>query len=191
MTQTDRVVGRRRIAAGDARTALIRRHYDAPITDVWDACTVPERLNRWFLSVSGDLRKGGTFDLEGNAHGEIVRCEPPRLLSLTWIYGDRPVDEVELRLSPADDGGTVLEIEHATVSALVDWEGQMLDVIPGVGVGWELPLTYSLPMYLRGELPDTPAADWYEPTAEHQDAIVRFDQAWTAVVDEAGLTPPR
>jgi uncharacterized protein YndB with AHSA1/START domain len=190
MTQTERVVGRRRIAAGDARTALIRRHYDAPITDVWDACTVPERLDRWFLSVSGDLREGGTFDLVGNAHGEIVRCEPPSLLSLTWIYGDRPVDEVELRLSPTDDGGTVLEIEHATVSTRVEWDGQMLDVIPGVGVGWELPLTYSLPMYLRGELPDAPASDWYEPTAEHEAAIVRFDEAWTAVVDAAGLTPP-
>jgi hypothetical protein len=67
----------------------------------------------------------------------------------------------------------------------------MLDVIPGVGVGWELPLTYSLPMYLRGELPDAPASDWYEPTAEHEAAIVRFDEAWTAVVEAAGLTPPR
>jgi uncharacterized protein YndB with AHSA1/START domain len=145
LAETSREVGRRRIGAGEARTALIRRRYDAEIEDLWEACTTPERLNRWFLPVSGDLRVGGRFSLQGNASGEILRCEPPRLLKLTWAYGDRPVDEVELRLSPAEGGATVLEIEHATVSRLVEWEGQMLDVIPGVGVGWELPLASRCP----------------------------------------------
>jgi hypothetical protein len=56
LSETQREVGRRRIAAGDARTARIRRRYDAPIADVWDACTDPERIARWFLPVSGDLR---------------------------------------------------------------------------------------------------------------------------------------
>ena len=69
LTETHREIGRRRIAAGEARTALIRRRYDAPIEDVWDACTDPNRINRWFLPVSGDLRVGGTFSLEGNASG--------------------------------------------------------------------------------------------------------------------------
>jgi uncharacterized protein YndB with AHSA1/START domain len=195
LTETYREVGRRRIAAGEARTALIRRRYDAEIEDVWEACTTPERLNRWFLPVSGDLRAGGRFSLRGNASGEILRCEPPRLLTLTWVYGDRPVDEVELRLSPGD-GHTVLEIEHATVSGLVEWEGQMLDVIPGVGVGWELPLTYSLPRYLRGELPDAPAVEWYQPGPEDEELMNRSGQAWAALVEasERGngtpTTPP-
>ena len=44
---------------------------------MWDACTDPERIGRWFLPVSGDLRLGGRYQLEGNAGGEILRCEPP------------------------------------------------------------------------------------------------------------------
>ena len=171
-----RAVGHRTIAAGDARTAVIRTQYDSPIDDVWDACTNPERLKRWFLPVTGDLRVGGTFSLEGNADGEILECEPPRQLTLTWVYGDRPVDEVRLRLSVAPDGGTVLELEHATVSTLVEWEGQMFDVIPGVGSGWELPLTYSLPALLRGTLPDSPP----EPS-QLEAAFKNAEEAWNAV----------
>ena len=145
-TDTFREVGRRRIAAGDARTAILRRTYEAPIEDVWDACTEPERLSRWFLAVTGDLRAGGRFSLAGNAGGEIV------------------------------------ELEHATVSTEVEWEGRMLDVIPGVGSGWELPLAWALPAYLRGELPDAPAAEWYEPTPEHAAFAERSAKAWAALL---------
>ena len=179
---TFREVGRRRIGAGDARTAILRRTYDAPIEDVWAACTEPDRLNRWFLAVSGDLRPCGRFSLAGNAGGEIVGCEPPRQLHLTWVYGDRPVDEVWLRLASAADGGTALELEHATVSTEVEWEGRMLDVIPGVGSGWELPLAWALPAYLRGELPDAPAAEWYEPAPEHMAFAERSAREWEALL---------
>jgi uncharacterized protein YndB with AHSA1/START domain len=182
LTELHREVGRRRIAAGEARTAVLRRRYDAPIEDVWGACTEPDRINRWFLPVTGDLRIGGSFSLEGNASGEILRCEPPHLLAVTWAYADRPVDEVELRLSAGTGGGTVLELEHATVSTQVELDGQLLAVIPGVGSGWELPLTYSLPRYLRGELPDAPASEWYEPTPEHMELAERSAEAWAALV---------
>ena len=179
---TFREVGHRRIAAGDARTAVLRRTYDAPIEDVWDACTRPERLDRWFLAVSGDLCAGGHFSLAGNAGGEILECDPPHGLHLTWVYGDRPVDEVWLRLSSAPGGGTALELEHATVSTEVEWEGRMLDVIPGVGSGWELPLAWALTAYLRGELPDAPAAEWYEPTPEHAALMERSAKAWAELL---------
>jgi uncharacterized protein YndB with AHSA1/START domain len=179
-----REVGHRRIGAGDARTAALRRRYDAPIEEVWEVCTVPEQLNRWFLQVSGDLREGGTFSLEHNASGEILRCEAPRLLTLTWVYGDRPVDEVELRLAPAGGGGTLLELEHATVMGAVEWEGQPVDVIPSVGAGWELPLDRYLEAYLRGDLPDRPAAEWYEPTPEDEELAARSGKAWTALVED-------
>jgi uncharacterized protein YndB with AHSA1/START domain len=185
LNETYREIGRRRIAAGEARTALIRRRYDAPIEDVWDACTNPERLNRWFMKVTGDLRLGGTFSLAGNASGEILRCEPPRLLAVTWMYGDRPLDEVELRLSPDVDGETMLELEHATVTKLVEWDGQLFDAIAGVGAGWETPLTYALTKYLRGELPDAPAAPWYEP--EHEEVARACDQTWLALVEATSI----
>lgn len=190
LTETRREVGHRRIAAGEARTALMRRHYDARVEEVWNACTDPNRLNRWFLPVTGDLRLGGTFSLEGNASGEIVHCEPPHLLRLTWAYGSRPVDEVELRLYPGENGGTVLELEHATVTKLVEWEGQQLDVISGVGSGWELPLTRYLTKYLWGKLPDAPAAEWYEPNPDDEELGNRMAQAWATLAMVADTTNP-
>ncbi|MBF8185456.1 SRPBCC domain-containing protein [Nonomuraea sp. K274] len=69
---------------------ILRRDYNASIEDVWAACTEPDRLSRWFLKVSGDLRLGGTFALDGNAHGEILRCERPHLFVITWKYSDSP-----------------------------------------------------------------------------------------------------
>lgn len=191
LTETHREIRHRRIAAGEARTALLRRRYEAPIEDVWDACTVPDRLNRWFLQVSGDLRVGGRFSLEGNASGEILRCEPPRLLTVTWCFGDQPAGEVELRLSPGEEGGTVLELEHATVTTTVELDGRPVDVFLndpqtgmwGVGTGWEMPLTYGLTRFLRGELPDVPAAQWFEVTPEVLERADRYGKAWAAVVE--------
>jgi uncharacterized protein YndB with AHSA1/START domain len=185
---TERVVGHRRIGAGEARSIVIRRRYAAPVADVWAACTEPDRLDRWFLRVGGDLREGGRFSLEGNASGEIVRCDPPRELHLTWVYGDRPVDEVWLRLAPGPEGDTVLELEHATVSTLVEYQGRLLDVIPGLGEGWELPLVHALPRYLAGELPDAPAAEWFEFTPEVMELAARTTDVWTAVARDAGAT---
>jgi uncharacterized protein YndB with AHSA1/START domain len=190
LTGTHRAVGRRQIAAGDARTACLRRRYDAPIEDVWEACTVPERLGRWFLPVSGDLRPGGTFHLAGNASGEILRCEPPRLLRVTWAYGERSANEVELRLSPGGDGDTVLEIEHASVDRLVEVDGRRVDPflndaesgLWGVGVGWEMPLTYGLTALLRGELPAAPGPEPFGITPEMREIADRINQEWVAAV---------
>ena len=41
LSRTGRAVGHRTIAAGEARTAVIRRWYDAAPDDVWAACTEP------------------------------------------------------------------------------------------------------------------------------------------------------
>jgi uncharacterized protein YndB with AHSA1/START domain len=182
---TERSVRRRQIAAGPARAALLRRHYDAARADVWAACTEPDRLNRWFLQASGDLRAGGTFQLEGNAHGKIVRCEPPTLLRLTWEYSDRLSDEVELRLAADDAGGTTLEFEHATATKLVEWEGQQLDPLPDVGANWELALTHGLTRYLRGELPDAPATDWFQFTPAILEQVERATMQWAKLVADA------
>lgn len=62
-----RRVGTRRVESGEARTVLLRRTYDAEVADVWDAVTSPERIARWFMPVSGELKVGGRYQLEGNA----------------------------------------------------------------------------------------------------------------------------
>lgn len=158
---TDREIGSRRIDAGQARTILMRRRYAAPIAEVWRWCTDPELLGRWFMRPEGDLRLGGEFNFEGNARGEIRGCEPPRLLAVTWVFGDRPVDEVRLRLAEHSPGATLLELEHASVTTEVEVNGRMVDVLLndpgtglwGLGAGWEMGLV-ALDALLRQDAPD-------------------------------------
>ena len=109
-----RTVGSRTLEAGEARIVTVGRTYAAGLDDVWDACTNPERIPRWFLPVTGDLREGGRFQLEGNAGGTIERCEPPTAFRATWEYGGQ-VSWIERRLT---SGETVdpKEVEAWTAS---------------------------------------------------------------------------
>jgi uncharacterized protein YndB with AHSA1/START domain len=179
---TEREIGQRKIGAGDAHSAIMRRVYPAPIDEVWSAITEPDRINRFFLPVSGDLREGGTFALEMNAEGEILKCEAPHLLRLSWSFEGSVPDEVEVRLTTVD-GGTRLELEHASVrDVLVSSDPRTGDW--GIGAGWEPPLKY-LGRYLAGELPNKPSLEWYEPTEE--DAALSRDagMAWSQVIEAA------
>lgn len=130
-----RQVGTRMLEAGEARTVTISQTYDATIDDVWDACTNPERIPRWFLPVSGDLRAGGRYQLQGNAGGTIERCDPPQSFAATWEYGGS-VSWIEVRLTAEPGGRTRFELDH---TAHVDerWD----EFGPGaVGVGWDMGL---------------------------------------------------
>ncbi|WP_422733285.1 SRPBCC family protein [Micromonospora sp. WMMD558] len=129
-----RQLGRRALEAGEARVMTISQTYDASPEDVWDACTNPERIPRWFLPVSGDLRLGGRYQLQGNAGGTIERCDPPKGFAATWEYGDE-VSWIEVRLAPVEDGRTRFELDHI---AHVD-DDRWTQFGPGaVGVGWDL-----------------------------------------------------
>lgn len=129
-----REVDGREIEGKSARVAVIRRSYDTTVEDLWDALTHGERLPRWFLPVSGDLRLGGRYQFEGNAGGEITECEPPRSLAATWEYGGQ-VSWVRVRLGDEPGGGALLELEH-----IAHVDGDLWDQFgPGaVGVGWDL-----------------------------------------------------
>ena len=54
-------------------SALLRRHYDAPVEDVWDAVTDPNRMKRWLLPVSGDLREGDSLTITGTPDQSVGR----------------------------------------------------------------------------------------------------------------------
>jgi len=137
-----RVMGKGSVAAGEAYTVELRRRYDAEIEDVWDAITSPERLARWLKPVTGDLRLGGKFELEGGEHGDILRCESPRLLKVSWLFGPEADDwpgtsEVEVHLAPGPTGDTEFELIHAAVVG----EPSFPTYGPGAGgVGWDLGL---------------------------------------------------
>ena len=133
ISSVDRQVASRTLEAGEARTLTISRVYDTPPEDLWDACTNPERISRWFLPISGDLRPGGRYEFQGNASGTIERCDPPHSVNATWEYGGQ-ISWVELRLTPEPDGGTRLALEH-----IAHVEDEFWDQFgPGaVGVGWD------------------------------------------------------
>ncbi|WP_165958722.1 SRPBCC domain-containing protein [Actinomadura sp. KC345] len=175
-----RSVGHRKIARGEGRSAVVRRHYRTPIEDVWRACTEPGRVSRWLAGPEGDLREGGTYVLPGHAHGGILRCHAPRTLTLSWIYEDYPADELELRLSPADGGGTILEVEHTTV----DEPAALAESLTQVGVGWENG-TDHLEEYLRGDLPDAPRQAKQEPGEDEALRITESDRLWREVIASA------
>ncbi len=119
-----------------ARVIVATRPYDAEITEVWDAMTNAERMPRWFLPISGDLRLGGRYQLQGNAGGEITRCEPPRHLAVTWEFGGE-VSWVDVQLSEMSNQRTLLELEHVAHVDNERWE----QYGPGaVGVGWDMTL---------------------------------------------------
>lgn len=150
-----RRVGERVLEAGTARTAAVSQVYDTGVDDLWDAVTSPERIARWFLPVSGDLRLGGRYQLEGNAGGTIERCDPPKGFSATWEYGGQ-VSWIEVRLTPEADGRARFELEHI---AHVDdrWD----EFGPGaVGIGWDQGLL-GLALYLSSAgVPDGMGPEW-------------------------------
>jgi uncharacterized protein YndB with AHSA1/START domain len=148
LTSVRRTVGEAKSPDGEpAQAIVLRRDYRAAVDDVWDAITNPERLPRWFLPVSGEFREGGSYQLEGNAGGQILRCDPPRLLRVSWLFGPEPgFSEVEVRLSASGEDRTALELAHVAVTPPEMWS----QFGPGaVGVGWDLGLL-SLAVHLDG-----------------------------------------
>lgn len=115
--------------------------YPSPIDDVWDAVTTAERIPRWFLPVSGDLRLGGHFQLEGNAGGEIRRCDPPSAgaagYTVTWGNGMGEPAIVHVRLTAVDAASTRFELENiAAVDSIP--EGFWEQFGPSAtGLGWD------------------------------------------------------
>src|SRR5690606_4803600 len=65
----------------------LSQSYPTTTEDLWEACTRAERLARWFAPVTGELRLGGRYQVEGNASGEVVACDPPHCYTVTWEFG--------------------------------------------------------------------------------------------------------
>ncbi len=60
-----REVGNRPTESGEVVFVSLRRRFNSPIEEVWDAVTRPERMQRWFLPISGTCGSAETFQLEG------------------------------------------------------------------------------------------------------------------------------
>ena len=178
-----RQVGTRVLEAGEARVMTLSRTYDTEPDDLWDACTNPSRITRWFLPVSGELRHGGRFKLEGNAEGTIERCDPPKSFAATWEYGGE-VSWIEVRVHPESDGKARFELEHVAHVSDELWA----QFGPGaVGIGWDQGLL-GLAMHLSGDtsLDDPQAAMAWQLSAEGIEFSTAASDRWRAASVAAG-----
>lgn len=149
-----RVVTQREHEGRPARVVIATRTYDTDPADLWHALTSAERIPRWLMPVSGELRLGGRYQLHGNAGGTVTRCEPPETLGLTWEFGG-DVSWVTVSLSAAGAGRTALRLEHVAHVP----EDRWTQFGPSaVGAGWEQCLL-GLALHVAGGVSSAPAAE--------------------------------
>jgi uncharacterized protein YndB with AHSA1/START domain len=186
ISSVERRMGNRVLEAGTARVQTISRTYPASLDELWDACTNPERLPRWFLPVSGDLRLHGRYQLEGNAGGVVQRCDPPKSFAATWEFGGE-VSWIEVRLTPLTDGTTRFELEHV---AHIDDE-RWAEFGPGAtGVGWELALVgLTLHLPAPDAALDPQAVEEWSTSDEGREFITRSSEQWCQASVADGTDP--
>ena len=164
----------------ELRLLTVNRTFDATPAEVWDALTTADRIARWLAPVTGDLTLGGRFQIEGNAAGEILTCDRPERLSVTWEYGG-DTSWVDATLQGTDDG-TLLTLRHSAPVPPEMWE----QFGPGaVGIGWE--------MMLMGLAEHLAAPDAPRPGPEELPDLTGYmtgsSEAWGEADAAAGTDP--
>ncbi|RDI44448.1 hypothetical protein [Nocardia mexicana] len=69
--EINRVI-RKITTSGEAHQVVLERAFDTDAADLWNACTSPERLSRWFEPLQ-------------RVSGGKSRCEPCRCISPTML----------------------------------------------------------------------------------------------------------
>jgi len=128
-----RTFGTRTIDTGEAYVATIGQSYDTDQDDLWDAVTNIERIPRWLMPISGDLKLGGSYQLEGQAGGTVLTCDPPKNFTATWEYGGG-ISWIDVRVGSDGAGRARLVVEHI---AQVDDEMSRMFGPGAVGMGWD------------------------------------------------------
>ncbi len=179
----ERSVARLEREGRPARAVTLARAFDTTVDDLWDAVTNAERIPRWFLPVRGELKRGGRFQLEGNAGGAITTCEPPAHCAFTWEFGG-DTSRVDLRVADAGAGGARLTLTH-TAHLSDHWQRYG----PGAaGVGWELGF---LGLALHLAQPNEPKPDEAAFTAspDGRALVTGASAGWARAAAAAGEDP--
>ncbi|WBQ03339.1 SRPBCC domain-containing protein [Kribbella sp. CA-293567] len=166
---------------GEEVRVTLRRTYQAQLEEVWDAITDPDRIARWMLPITGELKVGGSFQLEGNAGGEILECDPPKRFKVTF---GGPESMVEIRLT-ADAAGEAVELQmdHSVPAAFGGPSGALY-----VGPGWDGALL-GLALYLEGKIEEGHDPREMANSPESLEFSAESIRAWTKAVRDSGLVP--
>lgn len=110
---------------------------------VWQALTTAEFSRQYFsgLAVETELRAGGAFVVrlpDGSVHisGEVIECDPPRKLTITWNVNWPGLVEklgetlVTYEIEPAGDGTIRLTLTQAHDRPISE------DILSGGRTGW-------------------------------------------------------
>lgn len=173
-------------------SVIMSRIYDTSVDDLWEAITRQERLPRWFAPVSGELKLGGKYQVQGNAGGTITKCEPPAKsrtgrFAATWEFGGG-VSWIDVTVA-AEGSKARLTLDHIAVD---DGNPHWDKFGPGaVGVGWELGLT-GLDIYLASGSSKTiePVENTAWSTSDNaKDLMRRSGAAWGEADARGGNDP--
>ena len=182
LSEIQRAVASATRAGKHVRSVMLSRVYATSVDDLWDAVTSAERIPRWFLPVSGELRLGGRYQLDGNAGGTVRQCEAPSRFAVTWEFqGD--VSWVEVSVTD-EGGGARVTLTHTSSDS-----PHYAEYGPGAtGVGWEFGLV-GLAMHL--EHPDEPQFDEAElvASAEGKAFISGSSLGWAEAAVADGEDP--
>ncbi|MDY6999470.1 MAG: SRPBCC family protein [Actinomycetota bacterium] len=179
-----RTVGNRILDAGEARVVTLSRSYPTSAADLWEACTTAERLTRWFAPVHGDLRLDGHYQVEGNASGTVLSCDPPRTFTATWEFGGA-VSWIELQVIDEGAEQSRMQLDHI---ALIGDDDMWTKYGPGaVGLGWDLALL-GLAIHLdTGEsVPDEFKEEQWATTGDGRTYIHDAGEGWFAAQVASG-----
>ena len=170
-----RKLGTRMIDTGEAHIVTVSQAYDTDPADLWDAVTNIDRIPRWFLPISGDLQLGGSYQLEGQAGGTILTCDPPKNFTATWELGGN-VSWIDVSISSDGPDRARLVLEH-TMPVGDDEIWRQFG--PGaVGMGWDSMLL-GLALHLRtGESIDPSFGQQWLATEDGRRFLALSSEEW-------------
>ena len=185
MGSVTRELGQREHEGKPAYSLVAARVCAASREELWEALTSADRIPQWFLPISGELREGGSSQLEGNAGGEIIACEPPGRFALTWrMHGD--ISWVTVTLAELSEGRAEVRLEHLARFAAEFWE----EFGPGaVGIGWDMAL-YGLDEHFSPVPAVVPGnAETWMASEEGRSFTRRSSAAWCEASIALGTDP--
>jgi uncharacterized protein YndB with AHSA1/START domain len=180
-----RSVGTSATKTGVAHVVTISQSYDTDAEDLWDAVTSIERIPRWFLPVTGDLKVGGSYQLEGHARGTVLTCDPPNNFTATWEYGDN-VSAINVSVTSDSPDRARLVIEHTIGVDDEHWR----EFGPGaVGIGWDS-MVLGLAIHVAtGESIDPSFGPQWMATEAGRRFLTLAGEAWHSANVTAGANP--
>ncbi|MGO4446754.1 SRPBCC family protein [Mycobacterium sp. 2YAF39] len=180
----ERKVGTRLIDAKEAHVVTISQSYDTDQEDLWDAVTSIERIPRWLMPITGDLRVGGSYQLEGQAGGTVLTCDPPKGFTATWEFGGG-VSWIDVSVIADGPDRARLVIEHI---AHVDDHWDQFG--PGaVGMGWDS-MVLGLAIHLNtGEAVDPSFGQQWIVTEDGRRFLALSGAAWCTANVASGTDP--